>query len=279
MCRDCGCSSANVRGREKRQAEQKFSMVEAPRSVFSIQGQGHSHRHTHPHAEIVARAHHPVTDIDQARRIELEASVLFKNDRLAEENRRWFRQNQIRVVNIISSPGSGKTSMLVKTIEKLQGRKKIAILVGDQEGDFDAQRMQQVSQSIAIKQLNTLSSCHLDAEMISKQRDQFISKDLDLLIIENIGNLVCPAAFDLGENEKIAFLSTTEGEDKPAKYPLLFHEASLIVITKTDLIPHLDWDQKKCEEHIRNVNRVAPILHVSSKTGEGFEEWLSYLMK
>jgi len=181
---------------------------------------------------------------------------LAKNDRIASENRNWFTTNGVVVFNLISSPGSGKTFLLEKTIRELGPKLNIAILTGDQEQDYDAQRLK--SAGARVKQLNTGSSCHLDASMIERELGLFIKPEPHLLIIENVGNLVCPAAFDLGEAMKIALLSCTEGEDKPSKYPLLFSEASLILLTKMDLVPHLDWNLALCEKHIRQVNRLRP---------------------
>ncbi len=235
MCRDCGCDSAN-------QVAHFVQLVEVPR------------------------------------KLRLEQFVLAKNDRIARENRAWFEKQGMRVLNLISSPGSGKTLLLEKSAQFLRGEShkfKMAILTGDQEKDFDAQRLK--AAGAEVLQLNTLSSCHLDASMIQKQLGIFVRPDLPLLVIENVGNLVCPAAFDLGESQKIALLSTPEGEDKPSKYPLLFHEAALIVLTKIDLIPYLDWSLELCEQHIRRVNATAPILHVSAKTGEGMERWFEFL--
>jgi hydrogenase nickel incorporation protein HypB len=239
MCLDCGCDIAN----------------KTPKYIYQNQ--------------------HNVPIVGELRKISLEHLVLSKNNDLASKNRKWFEAHKIKVINLISSPGSGKTLLLEKTVEKLNGELKMSILVGDQEKDFDALRLK--AQGAQVKQLNTLSSCHLDSLMISKELGAFVSSDLDLLIIENVGNLVCPAAFDLGESFKVALLSTAEGEEKPSKYPLLFHEAALIVITKMDLKPHLDWDQALCEQHIRKINAKAPIIYLSSKTGEGMDLWIQFL--
>ena len=248
MCRDCGCSQAG---------EEHEHLVN-----------GKLVRHTHAPASV------PLI-IQGHRKFTLEESVLAKNDRIASENRLWFKQNGIRVLNLISSPGSGKTLLLEKTISRLASDLKMVILNGDQEHDFDAVRLK--SAGAEVLQLNTASSCHLDAGMISRELGYFVRPEPQILVIENVGNLVCPAAFDLGETLKVALLSTTEGEDKPSKYPLLFHEAGLIVLTKMDLVPHLDWSLELCEEHIRKVNSSAPILRVSAKTGEGLEAWIDFL--
>jgi hydrogenase nickel incorporation protein HypB len=242
MCKDCGCQTANQKMREK--ALENLEM-----SALSFR--------------------------PPKRTLTLEQKVLEKNDELAAENRKWFERNRVRAINMMSSPGAGKTLLLEKTVELLRGQKEISILTGDQEKDFDAQRL--LARGAHVRQLNTRSSCHLDAAMIHGQLHDFVRPD-SLLIIENVGNLVCPAAFDLGEKERVALLSTTEGEDKPAKYPLLFHTANLILLTKSDLIPHLDWSEALCESHVRKVNPTAPILKLSSKTGEGMGAWLQYLL-
>jgi hydrogenase nickel incorporation protein HypB len=212
---------------------------------------------------------------EPVKKILLETKVLAKNDQFAEQNRSWFTDKNIKTINLMSSPGAGKTLLLEKTLELFPLTKKITIITGDQEESFDADRLS--GKGATIKQLNTYSSCHLDAQMISKELNESVKANTDLLIIENVGNLVCPAAFDLGENIKVALLSTPEGEDKPSKYPVLFHTASVIIITKIDLIPYLDWNLEKCISHVRKVNNSAPIILLSAKTGEGMQEWMSTL--
>ena len=247
MCRDCGCQEAN----------------------FAKSHHSHELR-LRPHSISIPNSFVPVAT---PRKLLLEQSILAKNDAIAEENKEWFAQKNMRVLNIMSSPGSGKTMLLEKTVEALQNN--ILILTGDQEQDFDAKRLE--AKGAIVKQLNTHSSCHLDAAMIRGALDFLDGKKPKLLVIENVGNLVCPAAFDLGESEKIALLSTTEGEDKPAKYPLLFHEADLIIVSKIDLCPYLDWNWEKCLSYIRKVNSKAPILLLSAKTGQGMKEWIDYI--
>jgi hydrogenase nickel incorporation protein HypB len=258
MCGDCGCQQANER-------------------LQKVQALAHPDVLKNFHKLAPAIAPLPTPEPEQPRRIELELSVLAKNDRIAAENRRWFAERGTRVLNLISSPGSGKTLLLERTVELLGANAGLAILTGDQEQDFDARRLKAAGAD--VRQINTRSSCHLDAEMIRKELGEFVKREHRLLVIENVGNLVCPAAFDLGETEKIALLSTTEGEDKPSKYPLLFHEASLILITKIDLMPHLDWNLELCLKHIRQVNPSAPILRLSARTGEGMGAWLDFLRR
>ena len=181
----------------------------------------------------------------------------------------------MKAVNLISSPGSGKTALLERTMVDIGKELNCSVLVGDQQTDNDAARL--LDSGAKVKQINTYSSCHLDAVMVKKELGTFVTGDEDLLIIENIGNLVCPAAFDLGEDEKIALLSTTEGEDKPIKYPVLFNRATTVVITKMDLEPYLDWSLDKTKKYIRQVNPKAKIICLSSKTCEGMDQWYEYL--
>ncbi|MBL6990300.1 MAG: hydrogenase nickel incorporation protein HypB [Bacteriovoracaceae bacterium] len=208
--------------------------------------------------------------------IKIETDILDKNNHIAHHNSHWLQDRNIATLNIMSSPGSGKTYLLEKTLDKLGHLKKIAVLIGDQQTDNDAKRL--ILKEGKVKQINTVSSCHLDASMIQKELGSFVDGSENMLIIENVGNLVCPAAFKLGEKIKIALLSTTEGEDKPLKYPVLFHSADVIIITKTDLIPYLDWDLNKAYEYIKKINPNALIIPVSAKTGDGMTRWYDYLM-
>ncbi|MEZ4743254.1 MAG: hydrogenase nickel incorporation protein HypB [Bdellovibrionota bacterium] len=207
--------------------------------------------------------------------LHLERNILEKNDRIAHQNYHWFEDQRMLALNIMSSPGSGKTSLLEKTLAALNTRYKISVLVGDQQSENDANRLRAFSS--AVKQIITHSSCHLDADMIKRELDTYVSPNADVLFIENVGNLVCPAAFDLGESAKIALLSTTEGEDKPIKYPVLFNKASAVLLTKTDLIPYLDWNEEICIQAIRKVNPTAKIIKVSTKTGKGMADWIDYV--
>jgi len=248
MCRDCGCDQA--------------SREHAHRVNGRLVHHTHAHEHQHGHG-------------DSTRRLSVEQSVLAKNDAIAEQNRGWFKSHRIRVLNLISAPGSGKTLLLEKTVARVGRSARVVILTGDQAHEFDAERLRAVGAE--VRQLNTGSSCHLDASMIARELGAFVKPVPQLLVIENVGNLVCPAAFDLGEAMKVALLSTTEGEDKPSKYPLLFHEAGLVVLTKMDLAPHLDWNVELCERHIRSVNMSVDILRLSARTGAGLDPWLSFL--
>lgn len=207
--------------------------------------------------------------------VHLGLDILKKNNQIAHHNHHWFEDNKVLAINMMSSPGAGKTALLERTIKELDPEIKISLLTGDQQTDNDATRLQLAGGR--VRQITTHSSCHLDASMVEKELKDFVQPDDRILFIENVGNLVCPSAFDLGENIRVALLSTPEGEDKPEKYPVLFHKASLILLTKSDLIPHLDWSEEKCIESIRKVNPNAPIIKVSSKTGEGMNNWYNYL--
>jgi len=212
---------------------------------------------------------------EQGRIVKVEKRVLAGNDEIAESNRRWLSEHGTVTLNFISSPGTGKTLLLEKTLELLRGKIPCAVIAGDQQTDNDARRL--AGHGAPVVQIETESSCHLNAAQIRDALQQVVRAGTRLLFIENVGNLVCPAAFDLGEDLKVALVSTTEGEDKPIKYPRIFSDAKAIVITKTDLIPHLDWDLEVCRSHIRGINPSARLCELSAKTGAGMNEWIAYL--
>ena len=205
----------------------------------------------------------------------LEKKILSHNDDIAAQNRAWLTERGVVTVNIISSPGSGKTFLLERTLERLNGKLGCAVITGDQQTQNDAKRLE--GKGAVVKQIETISSCHLDAEQIARLLPETIDSKTKLLFIENVGNLVCPSAFDLGEDFKIALLSTAEGEDKPVKYPSLFTQAPVVVLTKMDLAPHLDWDLATCRQHLRSVRPGVFIFELSAKTGDGMDAWIDYL--
>jgi hydrogenase nickel incorporation protein HypB len=209
------------------------------------------------------------------RRIELEARVLERNDRQARLNREWLDARGVAAINLISSPGSGKTLLLERTLEALGGTLGCAVITGDQNTDHDARRL--AGKGAAVVQIQTHSACHLNAEQVAAHLQALVTPGVRLLIIENVGNLVCPAAFDLGEHHKIALLSVTEGEDKPLKYPALFHDAPVCVLTKVDLLPHLDFDLDSCRRAVRSVRPDAVLFELSARTGVGMKAWVEYL--
>lgn len=204
-------------------------------------------------------------------------NILQANDRLAEANRRRFEDAGIFVFNLMSSPGAGKTSLLERTIEGLADRIRMAVIEGDLQSSYDAERIQR--KGVQAVQINTDGGCHLDGNMIQIALESLDLQALDLLIIENVGNLVCPAEFNLGEDEKVMILSVTEGDDKPSKYPLMFQLSSVLLVNKIDLLPYLDCDVAKIRERARQLNGRQDIFEISCRTGEGLPSWLSWLEK
>lgn len=205
----------------------------------------------------------------------IETDVLAKNNRMAQGNRALFRDKGLFVLNLVSSPGSGKTTILERTLKDLAGSCCPAVIEGDQQTDNDAVRI--AATGVPVKQVNTGAGCHLDAHMVLHAVEHFDLDRLDLLLIENVGNLVCPASFDLGEHHKVVVLSVTEGEDKPLKYPQMFHAADVMLLNKVDLLPYLDFDVEACKEMARRVSPQIRIFEVSSKTGAGMDAWYGWL--
>ena len=208
--------------------------------------------------------------------LRIEQDILAKNDAYAGENRDRLREAGILAINLVSSPGSGKTTLLVKTIELLKSRLPVAVIEGDQETSIDAERIR--ATGIPTVQINTGRGCHLDAHMVGHALESLPLKRNSILFVENVGNLVCPAGFDLGEAQKVAILSVTEGDDKPLKYPDAFAAASTMVLSKTDLLPHVDFDVSHCIEHARSINPDIAVLQVSARSGEGMARWIDWLI-
>lgn len=227
----------------------------------------HDHEHPHVHDHEDGHSHH--------QRIDLHQSVFAANDRLAERNRGFFSALGLLVVNVLSSPGSGKTTFVRKTIEKLSPTERIGVIVGDLETDNDARRLRTTGADVV--QITTGTLCHLDAEMVARAIGNLNPRELDLLFIENVGNLVCPSAFDLGEGIRVAMLSVTEGEDKPLKYPPLFHSAHVIVISKSDIAEAAEFDREAALSNITRVNPRARVFEVSAKKDQGMDAWCEYL--
>ncbi|OEU74109.1 MAG: hydrogenase accessory protein HypB [Desulfuromonadales bacterium C00003068] len=224
---------------------------------------GSSHHHHHHH------------DDDVKRTIRVEEDLLAKNNRLAGANRQQLQQHDVLALNMVSSPGSGKTTMLECTLRALQQRYRFAVLEGDQQTDNDAQRI--AATGVDVHQINTGAGCHLDAHMVGHGMEKFNLSSLDLLFIENVGNLVCPAAFDLGEDHKVALLSVTEGEDKPLKYPHMFRAADVMVLNKMDLLPYVNFDVERCKEYALRVNPDLVILEASCTAPDGLDCWYQWL--
>lgn len=211
------------------------------------------------------------------KRVPLEKKVLSENDRIASDLRKQFREHGIFCVNLISSPGSGKTSLLERTLETFPKTERIAVLTGDIQTENDATRLKRFG--FPVKQITTGGICHLDASMIEHSLADWLSGDIDLLFIENVGNLVCPASYDLGEDVKVVLLSVTEGEDKPLKYPSIFHKAEMLVLTKNDLLPYVSFDVTAAEQNARRIHPKIKIVKVSCVTGDGLSDWLSWLQE
>src|SRR5512136_4350 len=224
----------------------------------------HGHDHGHPHSA-------------GGTRISVETDILARNNRLAAGNRALFAAKGIFVLNLVSSPGSGKTTLLEKTLKDLSPTVRSAVIEGDQQTDNDAVRI--AATGVPVRQINTGAGCHLDAHMVGHAALGFDLENLDILFIENVGNLVCPSSFDLGEHHKVVVLSVTEGEDKPLKYPQMFHAADVMLLNKVDLLPHLDFDVERCLNMARKVSPGIIIFQVSAKTGAGMGDWYGWLRK
>ncbi len=292
MCNVCGCGQGEARI-EGQPAGHEGTDPHGPRH-----GDGTVHAHPHGHAPHAHACHgegpfHPVPlregvlhfglgpahahapGLSQARMVRIEQDILAKNDAYAARNRQWLAEKGIFAVNLVSSPGSGKTTLLVKTIEALGRQVPVAVIEGDQQTSMDAERIRATG-APAI-QVNTGRGCHLDAHMVGHALEHLRLLEEGLLLIENVGNLVCPAGFDLGEAHKVVILSVTEGEDKPLKYQDIFRAASLMLLNKADLLPHVTFDVKRCIAYARRINPRLEVLRVSALTGEGLADWTAWL--
>lgn len=268
MCTVCGCGDAKV----------EHSHDHGHPHDHDHEHHGHSHDHSHDERDLhfgtgIAGVHVP--GLSQSRIIQIEQDILGKNDSLAARNRATLADKGIFALNLVSSPGSGKTTLLCKTIQALDGKFPVAVIEGDQQTSNDADRIR--ATGAAAVQINTGKGCHLDAHMVATACERLAPHDDSVLFIENVGNLVCPAAFDLGEAYKVAILSVTEGEDKPLKYPDMFHAAGMMILNKTDLLPHLDFDVEACIANARRVNPDIVVLQVSARSGEGMDAWLAWI--
>ncbi|MFP4690743.1 MAG: hydrogenase nickel incorporation protein HypB [Bacteroidales bacterium] len=240
---------------------------------------GHDHDHGHDHSRGNSHEHNHNHSHDHIRggskEVQLGQDVLAQNNLLAERNRGYFDAKNIIALNMVSSPGSGKTTVLEKTITDLKEAHDFFVIEGDQQTLNDANRIK--ATGAPVIQVNTGNGCHLDADMINKSVKQLGVTDNAILVIENVGNLVCPAMFDLGESQRVVVISVTEGEDKPLKYPGMFHSSDICLINKTDLLPYVDFDVEKAKEYALQVNHHLKFFEISAKTGEGMDTWYEWL--
>lgn len=251
MCDTCGCSQPDGAVTIRKPGEE---------------GHSHPHQHEHDHSH----------DHSHSRTIIVETDILAKNNLIAERNRGYFEAKNIFALNLVSSPGSGKTTILEKTISALKKQINCAVIEGDQQTMNDAERI--AATGAAVVQVNTGTGCHLDSEMINESAKKLNLENNSILFIENVGNLVCPALFDLGEAHKVVIISVTEGDDKPHKYPTMFSVSDLCIINKTDLLPYVDFDVEKCKEYARQVNPNIEFIEMSATKGDGMEKWTNWLL-
>lgn len=269
MCTVCGCGEGETR----------------------IEGHAHEHEHHHHHDHSHDHPHHHHGDgthhygegpahahapgLSQSRMVQIEQDILGKNNEYAAANRRYFTERAILALNLVSSPGSGKTTLLTRTIDDLKADLSLTVIEGDQQTANDADRIRETG--VRAVQINTGKGCHLDGHMVGHALETLQPEQGSVLFIENVGNLVCPAAFDLGEAHKVAILSLAEGEDKPLKYPDMFHAADLMILNKLDLLPHLSFDVERCIEYAHRINPGIRVLQLSATTGEGMEGWYQWV--
>ena len=278
MCTVCGCGA----GETKIEGGEREHTHVSPDGTVHTHSHGHDHdHHHHEHAfggdldygTGPARAHAP--GMSQSRMVQVEQDILAKNNAYAAENRRYFDERGIFALNVVSGPGAGKTTLLVRTIELLKDEVAISVVEGDQQTSNDAARIR--ATGVPALQINTGKGCHLDGHMVGHAIARLRPADGSLFLIENVGNLVCPAAFDLGEHHKVAILSVTEGEDKPLKYPDMFRAADVMLLSKCDLLPHLDFDADLAEANARRVNPDLTVFRVSAARGEGMSAWVDWI--
>ncbi len=276
MCTTCGCGGGDV----KVEGEQGSH----PHNHAHNHNHGHHHadehhhHHTHENGDLdfgvgISGTHAP--GLSQTRIVQIERDILSKNDHQAWHNRDDLTRAGVLALNLVSSPGSGKTTLLARTAMDIGAKKQVSVIEGDQQTSLDADRIRETGARAV--QVNTGKGCHLDAEMVARAITQLAPEKDSVLFIENVGNLVCPAAFDLGEAAKVVILSVTEGEDKPLKYPDMFRASKLMILNKSDLLPYVPFDVDKCVEYARRVNPEIEVLQLSALSGEGLTAWYDWI--
>ncbi|MEZ5199431.1 MAG: hydrogenase nickel incorporation protein HypB [Bacteroidales bacterium] len=299
MCDTCGCGHGDgVTIRRPGQENHDHKHIHTHDHEHDHNGEKHTHPHTHEHLHDHSHEghthshgndhhhhheghahdhHHADHNHSHGKEIAIEQDILGKNNLLAERNRGYFEAKNILALNLVSSPGSGKTSLLERTIKDIGGEIKFYVIEGDQQTMNDANRIDQAGAPVV--QVNTGNGCHLDSDMINKAVKELNVANDSVLVIENVGNLVCPSLFDLGEAARVVIISTTEGEDKPLKYPTMFETSDICIINKTDLLPYVDFDMQRCKEYAMQVNHHLQFFEISVKTGEGMDAWYEWLRK
>ena len=294
MCSTCGCGQGE-KGVEDISHHHTHEHANGAHSHEHVHDHDHAHEHSHTHSDGTTHSHshshepghahahehahdHPLDAAAGAgatRLLSVERDILARNDAIAAENRRDLQATKTLALNLVSSPGSGKTALLVETLKRIGDKYPVAVIEGDQETTADADRIR--ATGVPAIQINTGKGCHLDADMVRTAMSRLGTPANGALFIENVGNLVCPAGFDLGEAHKVVIVSVTEGEDKPLKYSGMFAASALMVVTKTDLLPHLDFDVDRLIDNARRINPTIGVLKLSAKTGEGMDRWLHWL--
>lgn len=294
MCVTCGCSDdsettiINPKTGEKIEMKHHNYHPHSHTHEHPTAPEEHTHTHTladgtvvthtHAHASEPPKTEPKVSEIHakmHGNTIALEEAILGKNNLIAAQNRGWFKGRNILALNLVSSPGSGKTTLLTRTINDLKSKLTFSVIEGDQETINDAEKIRATGCNVV--QINTGTGCHLEAAMIEKGCEELNPPLNSIVMIENVGNLVCPALFDLGEKAKVAILSVTEGEDKPIKYPHMFRASQVMILTKIDLLPYVQFDVQRCLDYARQVNPKMQIFQVSASTGEGLDAWYDWL--
>jgi len=281
MCGTCGCGQDDGIKITRPGEEQEHEHIHTHEHDHGGEQHTHAHRHTHSHTDGHEHHHHHDHAPDDhhhhqhEKEMILEQDILNKNNLLAERNRGYFEGRRIKAINMVSSPGSGKTTILEKTISDLKNILAFSIIEGDQQTMNDAERIR--ATGVPVVQVNTGSGCHLDASMVNRAMQELELTDDSILVIENVGNLVCPSMFDLGETYRVVVISVTEGDDKPVKYPDMFRTSDICIINKTDLLPYVDFDVEKAREYALRVNHHLQFFEFSAKTGEGTDEWYNWL--